>query len=220
MLSIASPHFVAVILLAGFLPGAKADCWVDDRYVYQSTTYPRPSHSAQLNPPHLFLNLRNGVETCDGLSNLARAMIGLAFCTYHPIDPHHKIPPRYLHLFITPTNTNSNFPNYPNLGRPPHHNPISPRLPRRDLQLVRFSQAAQPPSQSSLHPTDSAGSRRRGLRQSLQRSGRSTPVPAAVPTSDAQWPQLPIQLRYLFRLCSGARTFLSLLFPLLTLVLL
>lgn len=33
MLSIAPTH---VIFLAGFLPGAKADCWVD-RYVYRSS---------------------------------------------------------------------------------------------------------------------------------------------------------------------------------------
>ncbi|KAF8489516.1 hypothetical protein F5888DRAFT_1160065 [Russula emetica] len=54
MLSIASTstRIVAVILLAGFLPGAKADCWVDEN---------------------------TNEETCDGLSNLARALIGLAF---------------------------------------------------------------------------------------------------------------------------------------------
>ena len=107
-------------------------------------------------------------------------------------------------FFLTP---------YP--GRPPHnHNPISPRLPRGNLHLVRVSQTTQPPSQSCLHPTNSAGKRRGGLRQSIQRSGRTTPVLAAVPTSDPQWRQLPLQLRTLFRLCSGAWTFSPLLFPL------
>lgn len=135
-------------------------------------------------------------------------MIGLAFCKSRIILSTHITKfPRAISIHILHLlKLNSNFPNNPNLGRPPHHNPISPRLPRRNLQLVRFPQTTQPPSQSSLHPTNSAGNRRGSLRQSLQRSGRS-PVPAAVPTSDPQWPQLPIQLRFLFRLCSGAWTF-------------
>jgi hypothetical protein len=102
MLSVASSHIIAIILLASLLPGAKADCWVDT-YVYLSNHI-----SAAL---FILLNLitlsffsspqhfRNtGDETCDGLSNLARALIGLAFCTYHHIvDPRHNIPPLYLH---------------------------------------------------------------------------------------------------------------------------
>lgn len=70
------------------------------RSIYQ-ITYPRA--------PFILLNLitssfsssqqhfrDTGDETCDGLSNLARALIGLAFCTYHRIvNPHHKIPPLY-----------------------------------------------------------------------------------------------------------------------------
>ncbi|KAI0275761.1 hypothetical protein BGY98DRAFT_38741 [Russula aff. rugulosa BPL654] len=51
MLSKTSTQIVAIILLAGFLPGAKANCYIDN----------------------------NGYETCDGLSNLARALIGVAF---------------------------------------------------------------------------------------------------------------------------------------------
>jgi hypothetical protein len=35
MLSMASSHIAVLILLSGFLPGAKADCWVDE-YVYLS----------------------------------------------------------------------------------------------------------------------------------------------------------------------------------------
>ncbi|KAN0114162.1 hypothetical protein V8E52_006960 [Russula decolorans] len=52
MLSMASSHIAVLILLSGFLPGAKADCWVDEN---------------------------TNEETCDGLSNLARVLIGLAF---------------------------------------------------------------------------------------------------------------------------------------------
>ncbi len=52
MLSIASTRIVASILLAGFLPGAKASCSIDS-YVYQYA-YPRPPRPAQLN--HLFLS--------------------------------------------------------------------------------------------------------------------------------------------------------------------
>jgi hypothetical protein len=107
MLSIASTstHIVAVILLAGFLPGAKADCWVDE-YVYQKP-HIRGLIRAQLNCLIFLLllplnDLRNtNEETCDGLSNVARALIGLAFCTYHhPNDPHHVSqisPVLYLH---------------------------------------------------------------------------------------------------------------------------
>jgi hypothetical protein len=51
MLSPAFTRILAVTLLASLLPGVRADCWIDD----------------------------NGYETCDGLSDLARALIGLAF---------------------------------------------------------------------------------------------------------------------------------------------
>ena len=48
MLGVASSHIVAVILLSSFLPGAKADCWVDT-YVYLSKSHLRGLvHSAQL----------------------------------------------------------------------------------------------------------------------------------------------------------------------------
>jgi hypothetical protein len=198
--------------------------------IYQ-ITYPRASfvlfNSITSSFSSSQRHFRNtGDETCDGLSNLARALIGLAICTYHRIvNPHHKIPPLYyLHQFIIPTNTNSTFFPDPEFGPPPHnHNLISPRLPRRSLLLVRCSQTTQPPSQSGLHPTSSAGKRRGGTRHSIQfiqRSGRSTPVRAAVPTSDTQWRQLPIQLRSLFRLCYGTWTFSRFLFRLLTLLLL
>ena len=40
MLSITSTHIFAVVLLAGFLPGAKANCWID-KYVYQSQSHIR-----------------------------------------------------------------------------------------------------------------------------------------------------------------------------------
>lgn len=78
-------------------------------------------------PPHLN-DLSNGYETCDGLSNLARALIGLAFCTYHPIDQHHKFSfPRSICCApstpLTQQLTNSIFPD-PNSGRPPQTKPV------------------------------------------------------------------------------------------------
>ena len=85
-------------------------------------------------------DLRNGYETCDGLSDLARALIGLAFCMYQ--SP-------YLTTLLTTTRS-------------------SRRLPRRPFQFVRISQAAQPPGQSGLHPTISAWKRGR-IRKSLRR---------------------------------------------------
>ena len=62
--------------------------------------YTWPPHSAHLYPPTStsfpppLNDLRNGDQTCDGLSSLARALIGLAFCTYHPINPQ----PTFIHL--------------------------------------------------------------------------------------------------------------------------
>ena len=82
------------------------------------------------------------------------------------------------------------------------------RLPRHNLQLVCLSQAAQPPSQSSLHPQSQPGSGA-GLRHSVQLTGRSTVIRATVPTSDGPH----------FKLCSGAWTF-SHFVPLFTLLLL
>ena len=94
--SIASARIVAVILLASFLPGAKATCWID-KYVI-STNHISICGLFPLNLNSLFslLNdLSNGNETCDGLSDLARALIGLAFCAYqypYRTNPHHNSP--------------------------------------------------------------------------------------------------------------------------------
>ena len=103
----ASTHIVAVILLAGFLPGAKADCWID-RYVQSINHISAASFRSTVITPVFPLSsptLRNGNETCDGLSSLARALIGLAFCTYHRLSTRITILPRAtpvpLHFILT-----------------------------------------------------------------------------------------------------------------------
>jgi hypothetical protein len=91
------------------------------------TTYPQP-HSTQLN--HLINDHRTGDETCDGLSNLARALIGLAFCTlryHHPIDATHiitKFPRVTSTLYLLHLLTQIFFPD-PNSGRTPTPQPIN-----------------------------------------------------------------------------------------------
>jgi hypothetical protein len=48
MLSITSSHIIVVIFLAGFLPGAKADCWVDTYVHLIKSHIRRLIRSAQL----------------------------------------------------------------------------------------------------------------------------------------------------------------------------
>lgn len=130
----------------------------------------------------------SNVETCDGLSNLARALIGLAFCTSHTVSSYQptssQISPAatpitsYIYYLLTLIFPRSEFGPSPS----PHHNQsTSPHFPGHTLYLVRISQTTRPPGQSSLRPPSSAGRRRGGL-------WRSTAVRAAVSTSHAQWP--------------------------------
>src|SRR6266851_748587 len=71
---VASARILAVTFLVSFLPGVRANCWID-AYV--------AIHTRALAPILTFSPLsRSGDEVCDGLTDGARVGIGIAFCKY------------------------------------------------------------------------------------------------------------------------------------------
>jgi hypothetical protein len=92
MLSAASTGIFAATLLAGFLPGVKADCW-QDSYVYLFHHIRRLPLSTQLDLFFSSYHLRDGSRTCDGIGALTYIMIGFATSNYlHSLCPSYSNP--------------------------------------------------------------------------------------------------------------------------------
>ena len=155
-----------------------------------SHIYPQRPLSTQFDIFFSSRHLRNGVQTCNGLSNTARIVLAVLIRMYRHTTPVTCVltqtPPVLLeHPLCT--------------GR------ISPRHYFCNLCPVSLSQTARPPGQSSLpHPTRAAG--KRGCeRGSVRPRWRSDVVCDAAPASGTRWPQLPGQLRSFHGRCSGAQ---------------
>jgi hypothetical protein len=144
-----------------------------------TTTGTYPKSLVPLNPSLLTSSfrpnvVRDGFETCYGISNTGIYVASIVGGTYFPV-----LYLTYLILItsiimITYTYKTQNFPTSTAVPS------ISLRPPLLNLHLYRLSQTTHQPRKSSSYPTSSGGSGGSGGRRS---GGRST----AAPTSNAQW---------------------------------